>query len=83
MPGGGRRKVTVSLAARDIIVNAPAVRRYLQEVPEEEEAGATDGGEKDAVGVLWFPELDHAQVFDTPTDYNKIIKCVVAEADED
>ncbi|OAA73391.1 hypothetical protein ISF_00292 [Cordyceps fumosorosea ARSEF 2679] len=71
--GGGRRRVTVSLAAKDIIVNAPAVARYLQEEPEVE------GGAESAVEVLWFPQLDHAQVFDTPSDYNRIIKCIIAE----
>ncbi|KAJ4163608.1 hypothetical protein LMH87_005327 [Akanthomyces muscarius] len=77
--GGGHRRVTVSLAAKDIIVNAPAVAEYLQE-PEDD---AAEGGQESRVGVLWFPELDHAQVFDTPSDYNKIIKCVLAEGKED
>lgn len=80
LPGGGQRKVTVSLAAKDIIVNAPAVAQYLQEGPGTDVAEANEEGQ---VGVLWFPELDHAQVFDTPADYNKIIGCVLAEADED
>ncbi|KAM3513473.1 hypothetical protein MY11210_002861 [Beauveria gryllotalpidicola] len=77
LPGGGRRKVTVSLAAKDIIVNAPAVVQYLQE-PED---AVADGTTELGVGVLWFPKLNHAQVFDTPSDYNKIIKCVLAHDD--
>lgn len=76
--GGGHRRITVSLAAKDIIVNAPAVAEYLQE-PEDD---AADGGQESRVGVLWFPELDHAQVFDTPSDYNKIIECILAEGKE-
>ncbi|OAR05712.1 hypothetical protein LLEC1_07115, partial [Akanthomyces lecanii] len=78
-PGGDHRRVTVSLAAKDIIVNAPAVARYLREA----EQGAAEGRQEPGVEVLWFPELDHAQVFDTPSDYSKIIKCVLAEGKED
>ncbi|KAM3497867.1 hypothetical protein MY10362_008792 [Beauveria mimosiformis] len=77
LPGGGRRKVTVSLAAEDIIVNAPAVAQYL----EEPKDAVADGTTEPEVGLLWFPKLDHAQVFDTPSDYNKIIKCVLAHDD--
>ncbi|KAM0667707.1 hypothetical protein ACQRIT_003148 [Beauveria bassiana] len=75
LPGGGRRKVAVSLAAKDIIVNAPAVAQYLQETKDAVADGTLE------VGLLWFPNLDHAQVFDTPSDYNKIIKCVLAHDD--
>ncbi|KAK8145171.1 hypothetical protein G3M48_004810 [Beauveria asiatica] len=77
LPGGGCRKVTVSLAAEDIIVNAPAVAQYLQE-PKD---AVADGTTELEVGLLWFSKLDHAQVFDTPSDYNKIIKCVLAHDD--
>ncbi|ATY59014.1 alpha beta hydrolase fold family [Cordyceps militaris] len=76
--GGGHRRVTVSLAAKDIIVNAPAVAEYLR---EPENAAVGDNAES-CVGVLWFPQLDHAQVFDTPSDYSKIIKCILAEAED-
>ncbi|TQW08269.1 alpha beta hydrolase fold family [Cordyceps javanica] len=80
LQGGGHRRVTVSLAAKDIIVNAPAVAQYLREQPEDAAAG--DGSPESTISVLWFPELDHAQVFDTPSDYSKIIKCIIAGADD-
>lgn len=72
--------VTVSLAGRDQIVDARAVRAYLtgSKDPEEEEQVNTVGKgraglppsrwEQDGLEVLYFPELDHATVVDTPSD---------------
>jgi pimeloyl-ACP methyl ester carboxylesterase len=72
--------VTVSLAGRDQIVDARAVRAYLtgSKDPEEEEQANLGGKgraglppsrwEQDGLEVLYFPELDHATVIDTPRD---------------
>jgi pimeloyl-ACP methyl ester carboxylesterase len=73
--------VTVSLAGRDQIVDARAVHAYLtgsKDVEEEAEqvnpVGKGRAGlppsrwEQDEFEVLYFPELDHATVFDTPID---------------
>ena len=71
--------VTVSLAGRDQIVDARAVRAYLtgSKDPEEEEVNPGGKGraglppsrwEQDGLEVLYFPELDHATVVDTPID---------------
>lgn len=72
--------VTVSLAGRDQIVDARAVRAYLtgSKDPEEEQANPVGGKgraglppsrwEQDGLEVLYFPELDHATVVDTPRD---------------
>ena len=72
--------VTVSLSGRDQIVNARAVRAYLtgSEDPEEEEQANHSGKgragvppsrwEQDGLEVLYFPEMDHATVIDTPRD---------------
>ena len=70
--------VTVSLSGRDQIVDARAVRAYLtgSEDPEEEEQVCGKGRaglppsrwEQDGLEVLYFPELDHATVLDTPID---------------
>ena len=78
----GRRPMpfTVSLAGRDQIVDARAVRAYLtgSKVPEGDEQGSSGGKggadrpfsrwAQDGLEVLYFPELDHATVFDTPRD---------------
>ena len=72
--------VTVSLAGRDQIVDARAVRAYLtgSKDPEEEVQGNAGGEERarwppnrwaqNGLEVLYFPELDHAMVFDTARD---------------
>ncbi|KAH9955230.1 hypothetical protein BC827DRAFT_882947 [Russula dissimulans] len=72
----GKRKqplpITVSLAGRDQIVDAPAVHAYLtggnSGVQGEGSAGSPSRWAQDAFEVLYFPELDHATVFDTPKD---------------
>jgi pimeloyl-ACP methyl ester carboxylesterase len=75
--------VTVSLAGRDQIVDARAVRAYLtgsKDPENEDEEQAIPGGgkgragvppsrwEQDGLEVLYFSEMDHATVFDTPRD---------------
>ena len=72
--------VTVSLAGRDHIVDARAVRTYLTggKGPEEELQGNAGGEEgarwppsrwaQNGLEVFYFPELDHATVFDTARD---------------
>ena len=72
--------VTVSLAGRDQIVDARAVRAYLtgSKDPEEEVQGNAGGEERarqlpsrwaqNGLEVFYFPELDHATAFDTARD---------------
>ena len=66
-PGSGSSSmpVMVTLAGRDQIVDAPAVHAYL--TGGEQVAGESPSRwAQDALEVLYFPELDHATVFDTP-----------------
>lgn len=57
----GTRKVAVSLSGRDLIVDTASVAKYL--AAGEKRIGGT--GDEDAdIEVAFFPELDHAQVFD-------------------
>jgi hypothetical protein len=68
--------VAVTLAGRDQIVDAPAVHAYLTggsgseeqsaQVVRSAEANSPSRWAKDELEVLYFPELDHATVFDTP-----------------
>lgn len=59
-------QVTVALAGRDLIVDTKVVAAYLTGADDwTPETGGRDGrlGD-DALNVMWFQELDHAQVFD-------------------
>ena len=58
--------VAVSLAGRDQIVDAPAVHAYLTggEQCTQDAAGAPTRWAQDSLEVLYYPELDHATVFD-------------------
>jgi pimeloyl-ACP methyl ester carboxylesterase len=72
--GDGRPQVAVSLAGRDQIVDARAVWGYLT---EGEEAGSGSGSRgrwaRDGLEVLYFPELDHATVFDARADRAELL----------
>jgi hypothetical protein len=57
------------LAGRDQIVDAPAVHAYLTggaQVTQEGGAGSPSRWAQDELEVLYYPELDHATVLDTP-----------------
>jgi len=69
------RRVAVFLAERDLIVSAPAVHRYLE---AEEDDGCVVVSEGGKVEVTLFPELDHAQVFDSPEDREKVLAVIRA-----
>ena len=65
------RPVTVSLSGKDLIVDTDAVRRYLtgKNGPLDSESSPVENGrtmrwKSNGLDVLWFDDLDHAQVFD-------------------
>ena len=62
------RQVTVSLASRDLIVDTQAVGRYLAQdangKPTTEDWKHRKWKGK-GLDILWFDDLDHAQVFDS------------------
>jgi pimeloyl-ACP methyl ester carboxylesterase len=70
--GDGRPQVAVSLAGRDQIVDARAVWGYLT---EGEDAVSSSRGRwaRDGLEVLYFPELDHATVFDARADRAELL----------
>ncbi|PKS09906.1 hypothetical protein jhhlp_004529 [Lomentospora prolificans] len=72
-----RRRVAVFLAERDLIVCTPAVLKYLRD--EELIIRSPDDGdiaEPGRIDVTSFPNLDHAQVFDSPTDREKVLSVI-------
>lgn len=65
------KPVTVSLSGKDLIVDTDAVRRYLtgENGTLHSESSPVQNGRStrwkgDRLDVLWFGDLDHAQVFD-------------------
>lgn len=75
------RDVTVSCAGKDLIVDTEAVARYWAQ-EEGDALGRRDVSFKNrrcngkALDLLWFEELDHAQVFDREGDYGRLIEVV-------
>lgn len=73
------RRVTVVLCGKDLIVNTEAVGRYLA---SDKGHGSTDSTWKtkewhgQGLDVIWFGDLDHAQVFETKQDYARLVKVI-------
>ena len=73
------RPVTVCLASRDLIVDTEAVGRYLAQessgkpTTEEWKQRRWKG---DGLDILWFDDLDHAQVFDSRQNYEILAQVV-------
>lgn len=71
------RRVTVVLCGKDLIVDTEAVGRYLKgssitsKGGEEWKTESWKGGDLD---VLWFQDLDHAQVFDFQNHRDRLLK---------
>ena len=67
-------RVTVVLGGRDLIVDTEVVKAYLTKNESvRPEKGSWKG---DGLDVLWFPELDHAQVFDTKSTRVRLVNIV-------
>ena len=64
----GGRKVTVALAGQDQILPSATVRDYL--------GGAAEKWRGEGLEVLWFEELDHAQVFERGTFRDQLVNVV-------
>lgn len=63
----GDRRVTVVLGGRDLIVDTETVGAYLSDTDDESKAiGAWKDQKLTGSGleVVFFPEIDHAQVFE-------------------
>jgi hypothetical protein len=72
-------RATVVLGGRDLIVNTEAVRTYLtaDEAAKPDLSHQKEGAWKgDGLDVLWFPELDHAQVFDKKSTRLRLVNIV-------
>jgi pimeloyl-ACP methyl ester carboxylesterase len=71
-----RRDVTVSLGGRDLIVDTETVGKYLNGVDLKGEDRTWKDREWNGTGLetVWWPTVDHAQVFERKDGRNKLAK---------
>ena len=72
------KDVAVVLSELDQIVDAKEVRRYLT---DEETDEPEFHWQKDNLHVLWYEDIDHAQVFDTKTRRSPLISILQSFAE--
>lgn len=73
------RQVTVSLCGKDLIVDTEAVGRYLardRNDPRATEHWKNQIWKGQGLDILWFDELDHAQVFDSRQHRENLIEVI-------
>ena len=71
------RKVTVSLAGKDLIVDTEAVGRYLATDDYSDSDQWKDRTWKgQGLEILWFEDLDHGQVFDSRANRQSLVDVV-------
>ncbi|KAF1828749.1 hypothetical protein BDW02DRAFT_511574 [Decorospora gaudefroyi] len=70
------RDVTVSLGGRDLIVDSETVGKYVNGVDLKSEDGKWKASEWKGHGLetLWWPTVDHAQVFEREDGRSKLAK---------
>ncbi|KAK3385419.1 hypothetical protein B0H63DRAFT_394603 [Podospora didyma] len=82
---GTERKVVVSLSGRDLIVDTHTVARYLASEGEFANVSHEDPAfvsrrdtyrAPSGLEILWFPQLDHAQVFDARQDRARLVEVI-------
>lgn len=73
-----QRLVTVVLSGKDIIVDTETVGRYLSGTTLEEGHWKHQQWRGQDLDILWFDDLDHAQVFDSEQNYRRLIEVVRA-----
>ncbi|KAH0545373.1 hypothetical protein FGG08_000514 [Glutinoglossum americanum] len=74
-----KRRLTVSLGGKDLIVDTEAVGAYLTEADKEsQETGSWKerAWEGEGLDLLWFRNLDHAQVFDREITRRQLVEVV-------
>lgn len=73
-----QRPVTVVLCGRDIIVDTETVGRYLSGTTHDEGHWKDQQWRGRDLDILWFDDLDHAQVFDAKKNYGRLVEVVRA-----
>lgn len=83
--GSRTRRVAVFLSGRDLIVDTAAVTAYLTTRPQtigasdsiyNAETGSGSDLEDEDIQVVVFPHLDHAQVFDSKRECDRVVEVI-------
>ncbi len=69
----GDRRVTVVLGGKDLIVDTETVKSYLTDDGSGKEGRKEGMWKGSGLDVLWYPQLDHAQVFDKKTTRKQLV----------
>lgn len=76
----GNRPITVSLCGKDLIVDTESVGRYLAGGEEglscESQVWKHMKWNGEGLDLIWFHDLDHAQVFDNKRTYQALIDVI-------
>lgn len=76
----GNRPITVSLCGKDLIVDTESVGRYLaggeDGHPSESQAWKHMEWDGEGLDLIWFHDLDHAQVFEKKRNYQALIDVI-------
>jgi hypothetical protein len=81
----GDRRVTIILGGRDLIVNTEAVGAYLSGADDASRAtGAWKENKLRGRGleIAFFPEIDHAQVFEKRERMTEVVEVVKRYTDD-
>jgi pimeloyl-ACP methyl ester carboxylesterase len=77
------RRATVALMGRDLIMNTDSVGRYLCNDSKGNGAWKSKSWTGEGLDVLWYNDLDHAQVFDRAIDRSLLVKAINSYCSED
>lgn len=88
------RKVTVLLSGKDIILGSERLGNYLASDPSlwkpsssqtDEDTGSWKSRKwrGDGLDILWYNELNHAEVFDTKRDMEPLVEAIACYAKND
>ena len=69
---------TVALAGRDIITETESLGRYLTGEKKEDQWKRKQWTGEERLEVMWFPECNHAEEFDTAADRARLLRVLLA-----
>jgi hypothetical protein len=88
-------KTSIFLSERDLLVNTTNIRDYLLDLKKHDPAFHQNGAERDKIAggldskkvedrlnVIWCPDMDHSQIFDTKQRRRRLVKEVLSHCEK-